>query len=196
MAYKVALEKAFIDRFGAQSNVVMVSGDETVFGQGLPADYTVAADVTEETGRQNTLRAYAPQIGVTVYSNWLNGDDATASHMQSLFQNAVTTRGIFVNGGPDAAYANGYASDGYEVLDGRKGPTSYVGGKYAVLCGVQAAETSTTTFAQVFSEFDSHFQAQYQQWYVNAWGTYTWADLRTFLANNPVTHTAYPTTGP
>jgi hypothetical protein len=196
MAYKVTLEKAFIDQFGARSNVVMISGDESIFGQGLPGDYSIGAYLSEETGRQNTLRAYAPQIGVTVYSNWLNGDDSTATHMQSLFQNVVTTNGIFLNGGPDASYANGYASDGYEVLDGRKGPTNYVGGKYAVLCGVQAAETSGTTLAQVFSEFDSHFEAPYQQWYVNGWGTYNWTSLRSFLANNPVTHTAYPTLGP
>jgi hypothetical protein len=196
MAYVVALEKAFIDKFGSQSNVVMIAADESVFGQGMPSDYSVGAYVTQEIGRQNTLRAYAPQIGVSLYSNWLNGDDASATHMQSLFQNGVSTKGVFLNGGPDALANSGYATDGYEVLDGRKGATSFVGDKYPVLCGVEEAETSATTLSEIFSEFDTHFQAQYQQWSVVPWSPYTWTDLRAFLASHPVTHTAYPTSGP
>lgn len=208
MLAKTNLELAFANQAasftsGPNPTMVAFSSDESVIGASLTTTqpYSASALVTAEiTQRWTLLRSAFPQLAVILYTNFMTSDTGGSTNMLQLFTTAASMGGILINGGPDCFAQNVPGSSetaGQQCCDGQIGGVNYCGALYGVLGGVQNAENGATTFQQVFDAFNNHFQAQYQQWYeAPTWGTGGGAALKTFLANNPVTNTAYPQNWP
>ena len=192
MDYNIGVYRKIVDRYGDDTILVGLVGEESTFGPttGIPADYSASAVITQEIRRLQALRAYAPQLPYYLMANYLPGDTSNYTNLQRYFAAARADFGVYMCGGPDLLLNDPPPSPGQDIILGTNGGINHIGPYLSATSTESKDFTDGGTVATLYSYAYNTFRANIMSWStVNP----SWAStVEPYLATHPV-RTTVPT---
>ncbi len=178
MTYCIDAYKRLIDRYGHRSALVGLRGEESIYGNPYGStmgatytDYNATDYMAQEVRRMQELRAYAPQLSWSLYCNFVQGDNATHTALQTWFAACRADRGVLLNGGPDVGplRSEGINTDGEEVMLGIVGGVNHLG-QYLINQSSEQEEweVSGMTVQQIYNVAVTQRGANVMSWATNS----------------------------
>ncbi len=178
MTYCIDVYKRIVDRYGHRSAFVGMRGEESIYGNPYGStmgatypDYNATAYMAQEVRRMQELRAYAPQLSWSLYTNFVQGDTASHGALQTWFAACRADLGVFLNGGPDVGplRSEHTNTDGEEVMLGVVGGVNHLG-QYLINQSSEQEEweVSGMTVAQIYDVAVTQRGTNIMSWATNS----------------------------